>query len=89
MVQSIAAGITKARSTQTPALVEAFKGLQVDNTPFGRIQYRALDHQATMGAYVGLTKKVEGKGVMVDFRYLDGAGFMPPEAEVRKLRAAP
>jgi branched-chain amino acid transport system substrate-binding protein len=87
MVQSIAAGITKARSTQTPALVQAFKGLQVDGTPFGRIQFRALDHQATMGAYVGLTKKVDGKGVMVDFRYLDGADFMPPDAEVRKGRS--
>lgn len=89
MVQSIAAGITKARATQTPALVAAFKGLQVDNTPFGRIQYRALDHQATMGAYVGQTKKVDGKGVMVDFSYKDGAAFMPAEAEVRKTRSAP
>jgi len=89
MVQSIAAGIMKARATQTPALVAAFKGLQVDNTPFGRIQYRALDHQATMGAFVGLTKKVDGKGVMVESRYLDGAAFMPTDAEVRKTRSAP
>ncbi len=40
MIKSIAAGIAKAKSTDTEKLVAAFKGLQVD-TPFGTITYRA------------------------------------------------
>ena len=76
MIKSIAAGITKAKSTDTEKLIAAFKGLQVD-TPFGKITYRAEDHQSTMGAFVGKTKNEGGKGVMVDYVYLDGAKFQP------------
>jgi branched-chain amino acid transport system substrate-binding protein len=84
---SLAAGIKKAKSTETEALIAAFKGLQVD-TPFGKITYRPEDHQSTMGGFVGRTKNVNGKGVMVDYRYLDGAKFLPSAAEVKKLRPA-
>ena len=86
MIKSIAAGIRKARSAETEKLVAAFAGLQVDS-PFGPISYRAEDHQSTMGAFVGTTRNVGGKGVMVDYRYLDGAKFLPSDAAVRKLRA--
>jgi branched-chain amino acid transport system substrate-binding protein len=51
-IKSLAAGIAKAKSTDTEKLVEAFKGLYV-NSPFGPLHYRASDHQETMGAYVG------------------------------------
>ncbi|WP_218509969.1 ABC transporter substrate-binding protein [Variovorax sp. dw_308] len=87
MIKSVAAGIAKAKSTDSAKLVEAFKGLPVD-TPFGRITYRAEDHQSTMGAFVGKTKNENGKGVMVDYVYLDGAKFQPPAAEIKKARAA-
>jgi branched-chain amino acid transport system substrate-binding protein len=87
MIKSAAAGIAKARSTDSERLVAAFKGLQVD-TPFGRISYRAEDHQSTMGAFVGRTKNDNGKGVMVDYSYFDGARYQPPAAEVKKARAA-
>ena len=85
-IKALAAGIRKARSTETEALISAFSGLQVE-TPFGRISFRAEDHQSTMGAFVGKTKNEGGKGVMVDYRYLDGAGFQPPSEQVKKLRA--
>jgi branched-chain amino acid transport system substrate-binding protein len=39
-----------------------------------------------MGAFVGRTKNVGGKGTMVDYVYLDGAKFQPSDAEVKKLR---
>jgi branched-chain amino acid transport system substrate-binding protein len=87
-IMSIAAGLKKAKSADTDKLVEAFKDLQV-NTPFGPITYRAADHQSTMGSYVGRTKNEGGKGVMVDYHYLDGAQFLPPPAEAAKLRPAP
>lgn len=85
-VKSVVAGLKKAKSSETEKLVAAFKGLQVDS-PFGKITYRAQDHQSTMGAFVGRTKNEGGKGVMVDYVYLDGAKYLPSDAEVAKLRA--
>ena len=87
-IMSLAAGIQKAKSTETAKLVEAFSGLTL-MTPFGPITYRAEDHQSTMGSFVGRTKNESGKGVMVDYRYLDGAKYLPSAAEVKKLRPAP
>jgi branched-chain amino acid transport system substrate-binding protein len=86
MIKSIAAGLKKAKSSETDKLVAAFNGLQLES-PFGKITYRAQDHQSTMGAFVGKTKNEGGKGVMVDYVYLDGAKYLPSDAEVKKLRA--
>ena len=88
-IQSLAAGITKAGSTDTEALIAAFKGLNV-NTPWGPITYRAQDNQSTMGAYVGKTtySKDMKRGIMTDFYYADGKDFQPSDAEVQKLRPA-
>lgn len=87
-IQSIAAGLRKTGgSADTEKLIAAFRGLQVA-TPFGPITYRAQDHQSTMGAYVGRTALQQGKGVMVNFRYMDGARFQPSDAEVKQLRRA-
>jgi branched-chain amino acid transport system substrate-binding protein len=61
------------------------KGLQM-SSPFGPIVWRGLDHQSTMGAYVGQLAKKGGKGVMVNWHYADGANFQPSDAEVRALR---
>jgi len=33
-------------------------------------------------------KNEGGKGVMVDYRYIDGAKVLPSDAEVKKLRPA-
>jgi branched-chain amino acid transport system substrate-binding protein len=86
-IMSLAAGIQKAKSTETEAMIAAFSGLQL-MTPFGPITYRPEDHQSTMGSFVGRTKNEGGKGVMVDFRYMDGTGFLPSAAEVKTLRPA-
>jgi branched-chain amino acid transport system substrate-binding protein len=84
-ITSLAAGIKKAGSTNSDKLADAFKGLQVD-TPFGKITYRAQDHQSTLGAYVGRTALKDGKGVMVNYEYRDGAKFQPSDAEVKAMR---
>jgi branched-chain amino acid transport system substrate-binding protein len=86
-MMSIAAGIKKAGSTDTEKMITAMRGLQVDS-PMGKFTYRAIDHQATMGAYVGVTTVNQGRGVMKDFRYIDGTAVLPSDAEVRKLRPA-
>jgi branched-chain amino acid transport system substrate-binding protein len=86
-MKSLAAGIAKAGSTDTEKLVEAFRGLSVES-PFGPFVYRANDHQATMGAYVGKLALENGKGIMTDFKYVDGAAVLPSDEEVKKLRPA-
>ena len=86
-IKSIAEGLKRAKSTDTDKLVAAFSGMPVV-TPFGKITYRAIDHQSTMGAYVGRTKLDGDKGVMTDYRYLDGADYLPSDAVVKKLRPA-
>jgi branched-chain amino acid transport system substrate-binding protein len=85
MIKSIAAMLDKAGSTDTDAMTRAMAGLEV-MTPFGPITWRALDHQATMGAFVGRTAVEDGRGTMVDWRYVDGATVMPSDEEVRALR---
>jgi len=86
-IQSLAAGMRKAGGADTEKLITAFRGLEL-TSPFGPIRYRAEDHQSTMGAFVGKTRNENGKGVMVNFRYADGAKFQPSAEEVKKLRAA-
>ena len=86
-IQSLAAGMRKAGGADTEKLITAFLGLEL-TSPFGPIRYRAEDHQSTMGAFVGKTRNDGGKGVMVNFRYADGAKFQPSAEEVKKLRAA-
>lgn len=87
-IKSLAEGIRKAGSTDTEALIKAFAGLKL-TIPFGDIEYREIDHQSTMGAYVGKLASKDGKGVMIDIRYVDGAKVQPSDDEVRKLRRAP
>jgi branched-chain amino acid transport system substrate-binding protein len=85
MIQALAAGIGKAQSTDSEKLVLAFRGLRF-NTPFGSAVFRPQDHQSTMGAFLGRTKNEGGKGVMVDYRYIDGASVQPSDVDVKKLR---
>ena len=70
--QSIAAALSRAGSTESEAIRAAFEGLKL-STPMGEIEYRQIDNQSTAGAYVGKTTVRDGKGVMVDWEYKDGA----------------
>jgi branched-chain amino acid transport system substrate-binding protein len=85
MMQAIAAAITRAKSVETEKLITALRGLQF-STPFGPATFRALDHQSTMGAFVGRLDLRGGRGTMVEWRYADGAKYLPPDDEVRKRR---
>lgn len=86
-VQAIGAALAKAQSTENDKLIAAFKGLSFPGL-FGPIVFRASDHQSTMGAYVGKTAVKDGKGVMVDWRYADGAKYLPSDEEAKALRPA-
>jgi len=86
-IKALAEGIKKAQSTDTEKLITAFRGLNFDS-PYGKLQFRAIDHQSTMGAFVGKLKNDKGQGVMVDFKYMDGSKFQPSNDDVRKMRPA-
>ncbi len=82
---TVANAIKKAGSVDTEKLIAALKGLEME-TPIGPIVYRPIDGQSTMGAYVGQLAKKNGKGVMVNWHFSDGAHFLPPFEEVRAMR---
>ena len=86
MIKSIAQAYKKAGSNDTEKLMAASRGMVVES-PFGKITFRAEDQQSTMGAFVVKTKNDNGKGVLVDAKYMDGAKFQPTADEVKKLRA--
>jgi len=77
--------LKKAGTTDTEKMVDAMEGLTFDSV-VGPIQYRKIDHQSTMGAYVGYTALKDDKGIMVKWKYADGKDYLPSDAEVMKLR---
>lgn len=84
--KSIAAIIEKAGSTDTDAMIEAAKGITIEGLPLGPVTYRAIDHQSTMGAYVGRLAVEDGRGVMTDIEFKNGADFLPSDEEVKQMR---
>ena len=86
-MKALAAAIIKAKSTDTEKLVEAMNNLRVES-PTGPIVFRAIDHQSTMGMYVGKIAVKDGKGTMEGFFYAYGAKYLPSDAEVRRMRPA-
>ena len=87
LISAIVSGIIKTGSVGADAMAEGFKGAQFE-TPFGRAAFRALDHQATLGAFVGKLGLKDGRGTMLDWKYIDGAAALPSDDEVRKMRPA-
>ena len=86
-MKSIAAALDAAGTTEPKALAAAFGDLALE-TPFGPIVYRGVDHQSTLGAYVGRTGMVDGQPAMVDWRYADGADYLPGGDEAAAKRPA-
>lgn len=87
LITSIVAGIAKTGSVDSEKMADGFADVAFD-TPMGRALWRKQDHQSTMGSYLGKTALKDGKPVMVDWRYVDGSGVLPSDAEVAKLRPA-
>lgn len=84
-IKAAAAIIAKAGSTDTDKMIAAAEGISMPS-PFGEITFRKIDHQSTLGAFVGKTAQKDGKGVMVDATYKKGSDYLPSDAEVAKLR---
>jgi len=86
-MKALAAAIRKAGSTDTEKMISALEGLRIVS-PLGPIVFRAIDHQSTMGMDVGKIGLKDGKGIMTDFFYADGANYLPSDEEVRRMRPA-
>jgi branched-chain amino acid transport system substrate-binding protein len=74
-------------SADVEELIQAMREITFD-TPQGELEFRAIDHQATLGAWVGYTTLVDGRGTMRDWYYAPGADYLPPEEMVARLRPA-
>jgi branched-chain amino acid transport system substrate-binding protein len=85
MVNAITSGVLKSGGTDTEKMADGFADATF-NTPFGICRLRGIDHQSTLGTYVGRTTKQNGHGGMVDWGYVDGATVLPPDDVVRTLR---
>ena len=86
-MQAIFAAIKKAGSTDNEKLVLAMRGLKF-STPFGPAEFRAIDQQSTMGAYVGKLDLRGNQGTMTQWRYADGKNYQPTDAYVKSRRPA-
>lgn len=85
VMMAVAAMLQKANSVQTEEMVKAMEGLEFDS-PIGPITFRKIDHQSTMGAYVGRIALADGKGIMVDWKYADGQDYQLGDDEVKQMR---
>jgi branched-chain amino acid transport system substrate-binding protein len=81
----LAKAIEAAGNANTDDLIKAMEHLKVD-TPVGKVAFRAIDHQSTLGVYIGRLAVKGGQGVMTDWSYVDGADYQPSDAEVAAKR---
>ena len=84
-IKAAAAILAKAGSEDTDKMIAAAEGISMPS-PFGEISFRKIDHQSTLGAFVGKTSQKDGKGVMTGSVYRNGKDYLPSDAEVSALR---
>ncbi|WP_414472243.1 ABC transporter substrate-binding protein [Microvirga sp. M2] len=85
VVHMIRDTIERAGSVETDAMIKALEDAKFD-TVIGPVTMRGIDHQASMGAWVGKLVLKGANGGMTDWTYQDGTSFMPSEAEVKAVR---
>jgi len=83
----IAAAYEKAGSVDKEKFIDAMEGLKIDS-PVGKIEMRACDHQVIMPMFLGVTKLSPEKGVAIssDIHTLRGAEVMPSCQEIMEAR---
>ncbi|MCU0603181.1 MAG: ABC transporter substrate-binding protein [Desulfobacterales bacterium] len=83
----IAEGFRKAGAIDKEKFIDAVEGIKVD-TPVGRVEMRACDHQAILPIFFGTTKisKEYGAAVATDIITLRGAEVMPSCEEIQAAR---
>jgi branched-chain amino acid transport system substrate-binding protein len=77
----------KAGSIDKEKFIDALEGMVIDS-PGGKIEMRACDHQAVLPMYLGVTKKVPQYDFLIssDIMTLTGEDVMPSCEEIMKAR---
>ena len=85
--QGLRAGIEKAGTTDTNAVIKALEGLKFDSV-LGPVTIRAFDHQGTTPHWLGKADwdAKLNMGVLTDVTQLPTDSYLLTEDEVRKLR---
>ena len=83
----IAEAYKKAGAVDKEKFIDALEGLQI-NSPVGRIEMRACDHQVILPMFLGVTKVSQEMGVAIssDIYTLRGAEVMPSCQEIQEAR---
>jgi len=83
----IAKAYQKAGTVNTEKFIDALEGLTIDS-PIGKLEMRACDHQVTLPMYYGVTKKVPGYDFLIgsDIVTVAGKDYLPSCEEMMKLR---
>jgi len=83
----IAEAFKKAGSTDKEKFIDALEGMKIQS-PVGEIEMRACDHQVVLPMYLGITKRAEGKNLVIstDIVTLKGDQVMPSCEEIQKAR---
>jgi branched-chain amino acid transport system substrate-binding protein len=83
----IANSFTKAGALDKEKFINAMEGMKVDS-PVGKVEMRACDHQAVLPMFLGVTKKVPQYDFIIstDIITVPGKDVMPTCEEIKKVR---
>jgi branched-chain amino acid transport system substrate-binding protein len=83
----IAEAFRKAGKVNKEKFIDALEGLTIDS-PAGKVEMRACDHQAVLPIFMGVTKKVPEYDFVIctDIITVTGDDVMPTCEEIRKAR---
>lgn len=85
-VYALKAASEKAGTTETEAVVDALTKIKI-NTPIGPISFSPVDHQATLGIWIGkIGFGPDGKPRLVDWQYKDGTKYRPSDEWIKAQR---
>jgi branched-chain amino acid transport system substrate-binding protein len=88
--QVIARGYQKAGSVNNEKFINALEGMVLDDTPVGKMEIRACDHQLTLPMFWGVTKKSPDYKeflIATDIVTIPSKDYMPTCEQIAKLRS--
>ena len=88
MILAIAQAFELAQDSDSEKLLTTLRGMEFDS-PLGKLSFRAVDQQSTMGAFIGrYSPRVQPGAPRVQWTYAAGERFLPSEDVVRSRRPA-
>lgn len=83
----IAKAFQKAGAIDREKFIDALEGMVID-TPVGKVEMRACDHQAVLPMFLGVTKKVPQYDFVIssDIVTFSGKDIMPSCEEIKRIR---